>query len=800
MRIVQLRDTKLIEQTASSVTLAGGRGERLRVSILDDDLVRVQHLPDGVVRFGRTWAIVDENGSVPREGRQRNDESHFPRPPCTIHANEQAVALDTALLQLTITLRDGAIVWSDRDGRSFAADLAGRAYPYDIDNQHVYHYMRRHPKELYYGFGERSGELDKHGRRLRFYNVDAMGYSAKSSDPLYKHWPFYITFIPERNIAYGLFYDNLATTIFDLGKEIDNYYPAFRSYRAAGGDIDYYLIYGPTIEDVVETFTALTGRMILPPRWSLGYLGSTMTYTDSPDAQNQLKQFVDLCAEHDIPCDMFHLSSGYSMADDGLRYVFEWNRRRLPNPSAMVDYFHQAGIRLAANIKPALLTSHPRYEEVAALGGFINEADDAQSPQLAMFWGGDGAHLDFTNPATYDWWQQRVRDALLEYGIDGSWNDNNEYNIENDAAVCAGFGEPIPLGLIRPLQPLLMTQASYEAQLAHKPDVRPYLLIRSGCVGLQRFAQSWTGDNFTSWETLRYNIPMGLGAGLSGIANVGHDVGGFAGGKPDAELFVRWVQHGIFMPRFSIHSWNDDGSVNEPWMYPEMLTLVREAIAFRYRLLPYLYSLFWESAEIGHPIMRPMVYHFAHDPACHAESFDFMLGPSLLVASVLEPNARSRTVYLPTGSDWCDFYTGRWWAGGQTIVLDAPLDRFPLLVRAGAIVPLGKLMRHVGEQPDDLRQLWLFPHPAAGSGSFTLVEDDGITLGYQAGDVTQLTFTLAATENDIVLTMETNGAFALPYQQLELILPAGEERPLKAERLTEIGPDEAGRRRFTIAL
>ncbi|MCB0033207.1 MAG: glycoside hydrolase family 31 protein, partial [Anaerolineales bacterium] len=649
----------------------------------------------------------------------------------------------------------------------------------------------------YYGLGERSGPLAKNGQRFRFFNTDALGYNAETSDPLYKHYPFYITFNPTLNIAYGLFYDNFATTIFDMGREHNNYYPPYRYYQADDGDIDYYLIYGPTIENVVEKFTQLNGRMILPPRWSLGYLGSTMSYTDAPDAQEQLKQFVDLCQQHDIPCDLFHLSSGYTAGDDGKRYVFNWNLHRIPNPPQMVNHFHQAGIRLAANIKPSLLTTHPRYQEVTELGGFIQTAASPE-PQLVAFWGGLGAHIDFTNPAAYEWWQQRVQESLLAFGIDATWNDNNEYPLEDDDARCHGFGQPLPIGLIRPIQTLLMSHASYHAQRTQRPHERPYLITRAGCPGIQRYAQTWSGDNRTNWHSLRYNIPMGLSMGLSGVANIGHDVGGFAGGKPDPELFVRWVQNGIFHPRFTIHSWNDDGSVNEPWMHPEVLPLVRETIHFRYRLLPYLYSLFFEAAVTGHPIIRPLVYHFSHDPNCHTTSFDFMLGSHLLVASVLEPQATTRPVYLPTATQWCDFYSGTWYEGGQTVTLNAPLERIPLLVRAGGIIPMGQVMRFVGQRPDNLRQLYLFPHPQAGIGRFHLIEDDGISLDYQQGGLTemQIEMTTTATQITVQLTLITKG-YPLPYDEIELILPHGEKRPLviAGTTLSETTPN--GRRHIT---
>jgi alpha-glucosidase len=397
-----------------------------------------------------------------------------------------------------------------------------------------------------------------------------------------------------------------------------------------------------------------------------------------------------------------------------------------------------------------------------------------------MFWGGQGSYIDFTSPAGYDWWKNNVRAQLLEYGIASTWNDNNEFEIWDDAARCDGFGAPLPIALARPLQTMLMVRASYEAQREFRPNERPYLITRSACPGMQRYAQTWSGDNSTSWETLKYNIPMGLGLSLSGMANTGHDVGGFMGLAPSPELFVRWVQNGVFHPRFTIHSWHLDGTVNEPWMYPKVLPIIRDWIEFRYRLLPYLYSLLFESAQTGHPIIRPMVYAFPRDAHCHTESFDFMLGPNLLVASVLEEGARTRRVYLPQGTDWCDFYTGEWHRGGQAIQVDAPLDRIPLFVPAGGIIPMGKVMRYIGAEPDDVRQVYVFPHPREGRGAFTLIEDDGVTLNYQRGELTQVTLQVIAESNAIELGAQARGNWALPYSRIEFILPPGETRRVDA--------------------
>jgi alpha-glucosidase len=769
------------------IIMNGARGERITIMVLNHGLIRVQHCPDGTPRLDRTWMITNLDGDVPREGRRRDDLSIFPQPPFTLtQTSDSELTLETEQLRLDISTGDLTIRWSEIGGEVFAADLARRAYAYDCAGRSVFHYMERRAGEHYYGFGEAAGTLDKAGMRIRMYPMDAVGYNAESSDPLYKHWPFYITYVPDLKIAYGLLYDNLAPTTFDLGKEFTGTLPTpYRYYHAEDGDLDYYFIYGPTIEAVVEQFASLTGLPMLPPRWTLGYLGSTMKYTEQPDAQAQLKTFVDLCTQHNIPCDMFHLSSGYTTDAEGRRHVFTWNTSRIPDPKAMIETFHQAGIRVAANIKPHLLTTHPSYAEVAGKGGFIRVNG---APAMNTFWSGGlrqvapGSLLDFTSAAAYEWWQTQVKTALLDYGIDVTWNDNNEFEIGDDAAECDGFGKPIPLSLARPLQTLLMVKASVEATQAHKPDARPFALTRSASPGMQRYAQTWSGDNMTSWHTLRWNLPMGLSLSLSGMPNTGHDIGGFFGPAPEPELFIRWAQVGAFFPRFSIHSWNSDGTVNEPWMYPEALPHIRAAIQFRYRLMPYLYALMHEAAATGHPIMRPLVYHFPDDPRCRAESFDFMLGAHLLVAPVTEARARSRLVYLPEGSDWCDFYSGHWYEGGETVEVEAPLDHIPLFARANAIIPMSS------SEDADARTLYLFPHPDSGFGAFSLSEDDGETFAYRDGGLTLVRLNLVSLPGSVTIaaTMPQHG-YPLPYNRIDVALPKGETRPMKYVPLVEVG-------------
>ncbi len=758
----------------NTLRFSAADGAAIGVSVLGERLFRVTFHPRGAPWPDRTWLVAGRDGDVPREGRDRDDYSPFDIPPFTHQATGQTVTVRTGGLVVEASLDPFRITWKDPAGKEIARDAPEGAHSIDRAGGAVRHVMTIGPADHYYGFGERPGPLDRRGRSMFMMDVDVMGYDARRQDPMYKHFPFYITLDGSSGACHGIFYDNLSFTEFDMGLGD----PARRVYTADDGDIDCYFMFGPTMGEVVRHLVRLTGPMVLPPRWSLGYLGSTMTYTEKENAQEELGRFVDLCGEHRIPCDLFHLSSGYTTGDDGKRYVFNWNTSRIPDPRAMVGRFRRGGIRLTGNIKPCLLTTHPRYDEVAAMRGFVEEAE-RDAPHVTPFWGGAGSYLDFTNPGTYDWWKTSVAGHVLAYGIDSTWNDNNEYEIWNGACRCRGFGRETEIAHLRPVMTLLMNKASYEAQREAAPGKRPYLISRSGCPGLQRYAQTWTGDNYTSWESLKYNVPMGLGLSLSGMFNVGHDVGGFFGFRPGPELFVRWVENGIFHPRFTIHSWHVDKSVNEPWMYPDMLPLVRGAIEFRYRLIPFLYSLVFAAAAGSSPVIRPMAWSFPGDARSRTESFDFMLGDHLLVASVFENGARTRRVYLPGDVEWVDFHRGEYHRGGAEASVPAPLEYNPLLVRAGGIIPTGNAVRP-GEAGSEYREIRCFPHRGRGRGSFTLIEDDGESMDYKRGIYTEVLLDVSSDETTITVSAVPKGAYGLPYREMDFLFPRGETRDIQS--------------------
>jgi alpha-glucosidase len=733
----------------------GGGSERVVLTVLESDVVRVQVQPLGHARVDRTWAVVGRAGDVGADGRDREDLTVFACPEPSHEVDGERLRLSTDRFLVEVTPAPFALRWALPGGEPLFADHPELAYRMATDGgRGLRHTLRRDLGDVYLGLGEASGTLDRHHRRYRLRPGDALGYDAELADPLYKHLPVVLSLSPSGH-AGGVLYDSGAEATFDLGSEIDHYLGPYRYAQLQATELDAYVLIGPALSDVVRRIQDLTGYAPLPPRWSLGYLGSTMRYTDAEDPAAELAGFVDALREHRIGCSGFHLSSGYSLGDDGLRYVFEWNRRRVPDPAAMVAPLLDAGIRTLANVKPALLTTHPDHAALAAAGALVRASDDdpdpgdgaepgapaaAGPPYRARFWGGDAGYVDFTAPTGYAWWRDRVRERILDYGIDATWNDNNEFRIEDDAARCAA-GEA---GDLRPTLTLLMNHASRAAQRSVHPDRRDYQITRSAGLGAQRYAQTWSGDNLTSWKTLAFNLPMGLSLSLSGWANHGHDVGGFAGPAPDAELLLRWIEAGISQPRFSIHSWNDDGSATEPWTHPSVLAEVRRLMALRTALVPYLATLMWRAVHDGVPLTRPLVYAFQDWRPGWRESFVHMLGDALLVAPVLERGATRRRALLPPGS-WLELGSGAVHDGDAEADLDAPLGRPVWLLREGHALPLAA----VDPDAPEVVPAWLAGGPAvpppvvrwlcfptdAGEVRGSLVWEDGLTRAFERGAV-----------------------------------------------------------------
>ncbi|HXZ09679.1 MAG TPA: TIM-barrel domain-containing protein, partial [Paraburkholderia sp.] len=320
---------------------------------------------------------------------------------------------------------------------------------------------------------------------------------------------------------------------------------------------------------------------------------------------------------------------------------------------------------------------------------------------------------------------------------------------------------------------------------------RPFLVSRSGGVGMQRYVQTWSGDNYTSWETLRYNLKMGLGLALSGVSNIGHDIGGFSGPAPDAELFVRWVQFGVFMPRFSIHSWNDDGTVNEPWMHPEATRTISDLIKLRYRLIPYLYHLLWQSTQHYEPVLRPTFGDFPNDPNCYVDGDDMMLGSSLLVAPVVDAGQAERQVYLPAGARWVSYWSGEAFDGGSTVTLPAPWDQPVVLVREGSVVPLNTAEQHFARAADQ-RGFIVIPRQDDGIAEGECIEDDGESEAWRIGEYGCWKVRAQGDAATVAVSVEWQGKTPRPVGPIEIHVPASEGRAVTATNGTLTGGTRTG--------
>jgi alpha-glucosidase len=654
--------------------------------------------------------------------------------PCQpkVDEGEENITFDTGKVKLVVDRKPLSFRLYDSEGTLLYQDLAGNPFVLD-SNKRVVHYSRMEEDDCFYGFGEKAGNLNKNKEFLRERATDAMGYDATKMDTLYKHIPFYIRLSRTTQKAVGLFYHNFYESVFNMGREKSNYWPRYTYWQADGGDIDLFLIGGNTISRVVDNYTLLTGRPALLPKRALGYQGSSMYYPElEKDSDDAVLEFIDTIKEEGFPVDGFHLSSGYTSYNNK-RCVFTWNTDRFKDPKAYFAAMNEKGAENVPNVKPGILLCHPWFDQFNEKGVFVRDSKNPDTYAVGSWWGGDGAFWDYTKPSARRAWKDYLIENVIAVGTNSVWDDNCEYDSLMDKDAIVDFdGKGGTIGQLKPIMCTIMCKIGGDAVREHDENARPYVVCRSGSSGIQKYAQTWCGDNYTSWTSLQYNIPIITGMGLSGQPNEGADIGGFAGPAPDEELFVRWVQNGVFQPRFSIHSASNDNTVTEPWMYRKSADLIRQAILLRYRMAPYLYSAEYEASQTGAPIMRALVYEFQNDPKVYDENFEFLYGRDILVANVIEPGATERKVYLPAGCKWYDWNDNfKCYEGGQTITVPVTMETIPMFLREGAIVPMAS-NQLMSMERDHATGLHITLAPG-GDRTYTLYDDDGVTNDFQKG-------------------------------------------------------------------
>ncbi len=745
---------------------------RLGIAFLQPDLIRVRLAP-GEFSARRSWAITPE-------------DKQFPGAPVEVSQAGDRLRLDGGMLAVTIDVESGCVGFEDAQGRYLLTDAEpAKVGPQGVDCQKI-----ALPEEYFYGFGERGGiNLERSGRLLSNWATDPANLHGLGLDPMYIAVPVFLSIRPG-GPAYAAYFNNTWKSSFDLRD------PGRIKFHAEGGELDYYLAYGPTPAEALAVLAQVLGNMPLPPRWALGYHQSRWSYVP----ERELRRIAGEMRERQIPCDAIHLDIDYM---NGYR-VFTWNPAHFPDPAAVAKDLRSEGIRLVAIIDPGVKvdSKYTVYNDGRARDCFVKNLKGTVAH--GYVWPDDSVFPDFLRSEVRGWWGNQQK-ALTEAGVAGVWNDMNEPTLfslpfsqgggdvgtlpENSPQ--GGPAEQSTHAEVHNLYGQGMAQASYEGLRRLLNGDRPFVLSRSGFAGIQRWTASWMGDNNSCWEHLEMSLPQLMNMGLSGIPFVGVDIGGF-GGNATPELFARWIEAGILYPFCRNHS-AIGTNPQEPWAFgPRVAEIARTYLNLRYRLMPYLYSLFRQASEMGEPILRPLFYHFPDDPATFQLSDQAMLGPFLLAAPVLKPGLTARAVYLPAGV-WYDYWTDVAYEGPAYILAQAPLDRMPLYVRAGAILPMAPLMQYTDEKPLDPLTLEIYP----GSGTFSLYEDDGHSYEYIGGEFCHTDYRTTGASSGVVLEIsQREGLYAPPSRR---VLVRVHQKPglLPAE---ETFDDDGTPRRLVFAL
>lgn len=570
----------------------------------------------------------------------------------------------------------------------------------EFQGQHYIIRFSLNEKERFYGVGEPDQRECKLPLQLN-----------NRSYPIWnKHFPpsrLIIPFLFSSN-GYGLFFDNTYKAELDVGEKFSDVI----SYEADGGPIAFYVMLDPNPLGILEKYTSLTGRQPLPPLWSLGLIQSKFGYRNRWEVEELASTF----RQKKIPCDAIVLDIFWftNMGD------LSFNQDLWPKPEEMINKLKDKGIRIILIEEPYVITASPNFKVVSDKGfGATNPASETYVVQM---WRGPAALFDYSQPEARKWWADQHKD-LIEMGIGGWWTDLNEPEVDHhDLAFQGG-----DIYSMHNAQALLMQSAVFDAVKRYAPDRRPLILSRSAFAGSQKYGTCiWSGDVQSSWEALARQSVLAQSSSLAGLAFWNSDIGGFHG-DPSPELYIRWLQFGLFAPMTRPHG---DHSVREPWQFGgEVEAIARKNIDVRYSLLPYIYTAFYRTYQRGEPLIQPLFIYFPDDERVYGMGNQYMFGESLLVAPVTKDGAREWPVYLPAGK-WYDFHTGKVCQGGEEITAASPLDYIPVFARAGAIVPRLEPMQYTMEKPWDKILLDVY---AGADGNFELYEDDFLTNDYQKG-------------------------------------------------------------------
>ncbi|MES3025257.1 MAG: glycoside hydrolase family 31 protein [Pseudomonadota bacterium] len=671
--------------------------------------------------------------------------------PTRVTQSDTELVLATEALTARVAKKPFAITFTTPDGKIISADEPGLATSWIGDEVSTYKTLQE--GERFIGLGEKTGKLDRRGSAYTNWNTDAFRYT-DGTDPLYATIPFYIGV--HHGLSYGIFFDNSYQSDFNFGASNQR----FSSFGAQGGEMNYYFIHHPQVAGIIGAYTALTGRMPLPPLWSLGYQQNRYSYYP----ESEVLRIAQTLREKKIPADGITLDIHYMDAYK----LFTWDKARFPDPKAMVAKLDAMGFKTTVIVDPGIKVEkgYGAYERGLRDDIFVKYADGAN--YSGEVWPGWCHFPDFTSAKGRDWWRKEVK-TYAGAGVAGLWNDMNEI---------ATWGQKMPNNLLfdfdgaatthkqaHNVYALEMTRASYEG-MKQATGVRPFMLTRAGFAGLQRYSAIWTGDNRAEEDHMLLGVRLLNSLGVSGVAFSGMDVGGFTG-VPTQSLYARWMQIGAFTPYFRNHAASDT-KASEPWTFgQDVLDVSRNYINLRYRLMPYLYSAFSEAAATGEPVMRTLAIDYTHDAEVYQPAFQhqYLFGKAFLVAP-FDSTKEFGKVWFPAGK-WYELHTDKVEEGGREAVVALSPARLPVYVKEGSIVPEQSLVQSTAERPAPT--LLVHIYKGARDNGAVYYEDDGASFAYEKGQYFRRTIEYQAAARSISFG-KVEGSYASKFRKLELVL------------------------------
>ncbi|MBK6267282.1 DUF5110 domain-containing protein [Marivirga sp. S37H4] len=615
-------------------------------------------------------------------------------------------------------------------------------------------YKKLQKGERFVGLGEKTGPLDRKGHGYQNWNTDHFGYPP-DSDPLYCTTPFYIGI--HNGLSYGIFLDNSHKTHFNFGASNRR----FSSFSADQGDMSYYFIHEESVEEIISSYTDLTGRMELPPLWSLGYQQCRYSYRPDKEVLSVAKTFRD----KEIPADVIVLDIHHMEQYK----IFTWDKKDFPDPEGMLKQLEDLGFKVVVICDPGIKIEkgYDAYESGLQQDVFVKFPDG--SNYEGEVWPGWCHFPDFTKASVREWWAEKLK-SYTDLGIEGFWNDMNEI---------ATWGQYLP-ELIefdfdgnkatarkgRNVYGMQMAKSAYEGAKQNTPNKRIFNLTRAGFSGIQRYAAVWTGDNVADDEHMLLGVRLVNSLGMAGVAFAGYDIGGFAG-EADSQLFARWISIGAFAPFFRGHSMINSRD-SEPWAYGEEVEEIsRNYINLRYQMMPYIYSAFHQAHEKGIPVARSLAIYYPHDAKIYSPLYEnqYLFGSDILVAPVAS-KVNLAKVYFPEG-EWYDIFNDTHYSGNQEIIAECPIERLPVYVKASAILPMQDKLQSLTNNKNQTLHLHIYS--GSKENTFNYYEDDGNTFEYVNGAIYQRSISLKPSEKQIILT-EKSGSYKSQYKKIKLYL------------------------------